>query len=420
MTSAFQLRRRALLKSGGLVLFAAGSSVLPSLAQAHRSGHSQGKRKKILVTIFQRFGMDGVLAVTPYADAGLARLRPNLMLSAPGSGRPDARLELGNELGLHPAFAPMMPLYHDGRLAIIQAVGQPDPTRSHDIAQRWWETGTPGDHSREDGWLGRAQLQLRNPALLPAVALTAERPRIFYGKQAVTATATVDSLLPAPGSEALLAQLQTLYRQSSRDALQQAALDSLALGQLLQQQPQSSVAYPENSRLGDSLRDIARLIKADVGLQLAFAESRESPNGKGTWDTHANASSTEAGGPFPPMAHDLSASLAAFMSDLGSYQDDVVVITHTDFGRNVVENPAQGTDHGRATTMFVLGSPVQGGQVYGSLPERFDRDVLEDGMDLPVTTDYRSVVVPILQSHLGLTDTHSIFPGWQGPGLEVI
>lgn len=411
------LKRRTLLKFGGVALFAASGALPVLLPKATASPYG---RQKTIVTIFQRFGMDGLLAVTPYADQGLARLRPNLMLSHPGSGKADARLELGEGFGLHPAFKAFMPFYDEKRLAIVHGVGSPDNTRSHLQAQRWWESGTPGDPSYRDGWLNRALAGVDDhQALLPGVALTQQRPHIFYGTHPVTTAADIGTLTLGADSAHYEQQLQELYRHSDHPALREAAVTGLELSTLLASRPTTTVAYPEGSQLAASLRDIARLIKADVGLQLAFADSRDSPNGKGTWDTHSNAATIAPDGPFPQMASDLADSLAAFMTDLGPRQDDVIVVTLTEFGRNVVENEGLGTDHGRGTAMFVLGGSVRGGQVYGSLPERFERDALEDGMDLPVTTDFRSVVTTLLQQHLDLAHTDRVFPGWQGSALPI-
>ena len=412
------LQRRALLKLAGMTTLASTSGSFAALG--HATATPAASRKKVVVTIFQRFGMDGLLAVCPYTDQRLAALRPNLMLSHPGSGHADARLELGSGFGLHPAFAPLAPFYRDGRLAIVHGVGSPDNTRSHSEAQRWWESGAPGDRSQRDGWLNRSLAALApSGQALPAVALTHERPRIFYGDQPVT---VADDLagLSLPADAGFRARLRRLYEAHEHPALASAARQALTLSSVLTDEAKPETAYPEGSALGASLRDIAQLIRADLGLQLAFTESRESPNGRGTWDTHSNAAKTDANGPFPQMAGDLAASLAAFMEDLGPHQDDVIVVTLTDFGRNVVENERQGADHGRATAMFVLGGSVRGGHVYGTLPERFERDALEDAMDLPVTTDYRSVLAPVLEQHLGLASLEQVFPGWRGQAVALL
>ncbi len=419
MTKPQQLSRRTLLKSGAMALFGAAAGPLPIFMP---SAIAQGRaaRPKVLVTIFQRFGMDGLLAVAPYADQRLAALRPTMMLSAPGSGKADARLDLGEGYGLHPTLAPLLPFYRDGRLAVIQAAGSPHNTRSHTEAQLWWESGAPGDRAQRDGWLNRVMTATGNTqaALLPAVAVGDQRPRIFYGDRAVTTVKDLDALkLSGAAQRAQLEKLQALYQLQGPVALRDSTINALELSRVLAAQTPGSTNYPEGSMLGSSLRDIAALIKADVGLQLAFTESRNSPDGKGTWDTHSNAGAMD--GPFPRMAADFANSVAAFMDDLGSYRDDVVIVTLTDFGRNVVENERKGADHGRATAMFVLGSNIQGGQVYGQLPERFERDALEDGMDLPVTTDYRAVLSSLTQAQFGV-DGSQVFPGWQGGALPII
>lgn len=417
MSNPINPSRRTLLKSGAVAFFAAASGSLPlfverAAAHAVSAATLAGQRPKVLVTLFLRFGMDGLMAVTPYTDQHLAKLRPNLMLSKPGSGRDDARLELGDGFGLHPAMASLLPIYHARELAVIHGVGSPDPTRSHNTAQLWWESGTPGDRNNTDGWLNKAAeaLPAASSPLLPAVALAEQRPRIFYGRHPVTTIRALEQLsLPLDQGD-VLQQLQAQYRQQSQPTLR-AMSAGFELAQVLSRQPSSSASYPNGSVLGASLRDIARLIKADVGLQLAFADSNQSPDRKGTWDTHSN--SAALGGPFGVMARDLADSLAAFREDLGERWEDVTVVTLTDFGRTVLENDRVGTDHGRATAMLVLGGDVSGGKVLGQLPERFERDALEDRMDLPVTTDYRAVLSHLLQAQLGIADLSGVFPGWQ-------
>jgi uncharacterized protein (DUF1501 family) len=424
MTHVFNQSRRTLLKSGAVALFAAASGPLPlfverAAAHAVSAASATAARPKVLVTLFLRFGMDGLMAVTPYTDAHLAKLRPNLMLSAPGTGRENSRLELGDGFGLHPAMASMLPLYQSRELAIIHGVGSPHPTRSHGTAQLWWESGTPGDRSNSDGWLNKAAVALPAGAqsLLPAVALTEQRPRIFYGHHPVTNIRNLEQLSLQGESMEFLQQLEAQYRQQSNPVLRETASAGLELARVLSRQPAASAAYPAGSTLGASLRDIAQLIKADVGLQLAFADSNQSPDRKGTWDTHSN--SAALGGPFGVMARDLADSLAAFRADLGDRWEDVTVVTLTDFGRTVLENKRVGTDHGRATAMLVLGGDVHGGNVLGQLPERFERDALEDRMDLPVTTDYRAVLGNLLQTRLGIADLGAVFPGWLGQPFRI-
>jgi uncharacterized protein (DUF1501 family) len=415
--------RRVLLKSGGLTLFAAGAApaFLSRAALASESSAQAGR--KVLVTVFQRLGMDGLSAVAPFADPGLARLRPQLLLPPPGSGRPGAYLPLDGRFGLHPSFAPLAPLYHSGELAIVHGVGSPHTTRSHPVAQLWWESGVPGDRRQSDGWLNRALAAEDDLAHAPlrAVALGGSRPRIFYGDEPVVSVASVDALALRLGEDArgatLRRELETMYRETEHPLLRAAGRDAFEAVDVLGRVASSATAhsaYPENSAFADSLAGIARLIKADVGLRFAFADSRTGEGGRGNWDTHANQGALD--GPFARVAADFSASIAAFWEDLGEHRGGVMLVTLTEFGRTVMPNRDLGTEHGRATAMFVLGSEVRGGKVHGTVPERFEPDALEDGIDLPVTTDFRAVLSHLLDAHLGIRDHRAVFPGWDGVG----
>ena len=424
------MKRRTLLKSGGIALFAAGGVLPPFIMRSVQAaeGPAAFERQKVLVTIFQRFGMDGLMAATPYDDERLAKLRPSLMLGRPGSGDPMARIDLDGRFGLHPAFAPLLPMFRDGDLAIVHAAGSPHNTRSHTEAQIWWESGTPGNHRTTDGWLNRAlgAAEVRDGLPLRAIATTSERPRIFYGEHAAATLADADSLALSVAdtgtADSLVGTLRALYSQASNELVRASGLSGLETARILSEARsarESGGSYPEGSAFAQSLSEIAYLIKANVGLQVAFAESRTAgENNRGTWDTHSNQAAQD--GPFPLMADDFSRSLVAFFEDLGSLRDDVVVLTLTDFGRNVVENEGIGTDHGRATAMFVMGGAVRGGRVYGELPERFERDALEDLMDLPVTTDFRAVISSLTARQLGVRDDRTVFPGWNGGRMEDI
>lgn len=423
------INRRLFLQAGALPLLSSSLAATPlfisQLAHAAQAAPlTSNDRNKVLVVVFQRFGMDGLMAVTPYTDAGLARLRPGLMLPPPGSGDAHALLDLDGRFGLHPAFAPLAPLFHEGRLALVHGVGSPNNTRSHLDAQQYWENGVPGDKARSDGWLNRSLASSAAPAHglngWRALALTPQRPRILYGDQAVATLGELAQLhLDLP--PAAQAQLAAAYARSDNPALRSSAGQLLAATRLLaerQSQPDANAAtasapsYPENSTLAKSLRETAITIKAGLGMQVAFVESRGDTAGKVSWDSHSNQRAED--GPFWRIADDFARSVAAFWSDLGPYQDDVCLVTLTDFGRTVVENDNRGTDHGRATAMFVLGHGVHGGQVYAALPPRFSRDALEDRLDLPVGIDYRAVLAELVGQQLGVTDTAAVFPGWNG------
>ena len=169
------------------------------------------------------------------------------------------------------------------------------------------------------------------------------------------------------------------------------------------------VRYP-NSALGRSLRQIAQLIKAGVGLEIAFAES-------GGWDTHSRQGGAFGG--FTQRANDLSACISNFWRDIAAHQEEVCLLTMTEFGRTVRQNGSFGTDHGRGSCLFVLGNGVQGGKIFGDVPALKTAN-LEDGRDLPVTTDFRSVFSGVASGHLGVQGGASLFPGWSGQDLKLL
>lgn len=419
------MKRRMLLKSGGMALFAASTSTLPAFLGRVAGAAEPNGKERVLVTIFQRSGMDGLFAVTPYDDARLAALRPNLMLPRPGSGEPHARIDLDGRFGLHPSFEPLLPHFRDGSLAFVHGAGSPDNTRSHSVAQLWWESGTPGNHRTADGWLSRAvdAAGIGEDTPLNVVSMTEARPRILYGDRAAACIEDVELLNVAFKGDSATAALRNLYSRSDNVLLRQAGQNSLDFARILDEAKSgaSAVHYPERSSFAHGLREIAHLIKADVGLRVAFAESATGGTPgpvRGTWDSHSNEAAMD--GPFPTIAGDFSQSLAAFWEDLGAHRDRVVVVTMTDFGRNVVENEGIGTDHGRATAMIVLGENIDGGKVHGTLPERFERDALEDGMDLPVTTDFRSVISSLTAAQLGVRSDSSVFPGFNGARMPIL
>lgn len=424
------ITRRFFMQSGGMAAFAAGAMAPMFFNNAALAATGSNARKKVLVVVYQRFGMDGLLAVTPYSSESLAKLRPRMMLPAPGSGKENALLDLDGQYGLHPALSALAPLYRDGSLAVVHAAGSPHNTRSHVDAAQWWESGTPGNKATPDGWLNRALTMAPDAdgLLLRGAALTPEQPRILYGVQPVIAITDLDQLDPglgqAQGHAASMRALEKLYADSDSATLRMAGKKSFEAARILaaaKAAAGSAANYPENSELAGSLRNIVQLIKADIGLQVAFAESRTGANAMGSWDTHSNALDVGGKFSFPPIANDFAKSVAAFWDDLGSHRDDVMLVTHTDFGRNVVGNDGAGADHGRATAMLVLGQNVRGGKVYGRLPERFERDALEDQMDLPVTTDYRAVLAELAGAQLDIKPERdsTLFPGWNGARMSL-
>lgn len=406
--------RRMFLKAGGIALFSvgaggAGPAFLGRTALA-APAPATNTRRKVLVTVFQRGAMDGLMAVSPLDDAALSAVRPRLAMSAARASRESALLDLGTGFGLHPSFAPLLPLWKEGRLGIVHAVGSPDPTRSHFDAQDYMETGTPGRKGTSSGWLNRAVGLLGHEGTpLRAVSLTAALPRALYGDEPAIAFADLaDFRVKQPGVEALYEKSGPgLLRDTGGETFR--AVEMLSEAGVARYRPAPGVEYP-SSPLGDALRQIAILIKAGVGLEIAFAES-------GGWDTHVQQGTTN--GTFARGAADLARSIAAFWQDLGPHQDEVVLSTVTEFGRTVRENGSGGTDHGHGSCLFVLGNRVQGGKVHGTFPG-LEPAALYEGRDLPVTTDFRSVFCELAGRHLGIRDDARLFPGWNGPRLPLL
>ncbi len=413
--------RRAFLKAGGIALFSAGAG--PAfLARTAAAAPDPGslRRRRVLVTIFQRGAMDALAAVPPIADAGLRKLRPRLYMSAARSAGGGAIHDLGVGFGLHPAFSDLLPLWRERQLAVVHAVGSPDPSRSHFDAQDYMETGTPGRKGTPDGWLNRVAGELGHDATpFRAVAMTAALPRSLYGDHPALAVTDLRSFkvdLPGSrvGSQAAGQGFEALYEKTSQDLLRATAhdtfeaVDTLAKLDVSRYRPAPGARYPR-SALGGSLQQIAFLIKFGVGLEVAFAES-------GGWDTHVQQGT--ASGSFARRAADLARSVAAFWHDLGAHRDGVVVMTMTEFGRTVAENGSGGTDHGHGSCLFVLGPGVDGGKVHGDFPG-LDRDALYEGRDLPVTTDFRAVFSEVAGKHLGLAPDVELFPGWSGERLPL-
>jgi uncharacterized protein (DUF1501 family) len=415
--------RRAFLKGGGLALITLGFGGGPGFLTraAHAATTQPFVRRKVLVTIFQRGAMDALAAVAPLGEeVALAKLRPTLALGASRTTSDEERLiDLDGRFGLHPALGALAPLYRDGRLAIVHGVGSPDPTRSHFDAQDYMESGTPGRKGTTSGWLGRVSGLLGHEATpLQSVALTAALPRSLQGAQPAVAVARLDDLaVKLPGSSGAAntagAGFESLWTATTQDLLGEAGRESFEAVELLEQArrtvPRSTAKYPR-SPLGEALGQIAFLIKANVGLEIGFAES-------GGWDTHVRQGGSR--GSFAQRARDLGESIAAFWEDLGTWQDDVVLMTMTEFGRTVAENGSGGTDHGHGSCLMVLGQGVDGGRVLGSVP-RLRTEELFEGRDLPVTTDFRAAFAGVAVPWLGLREPSQLFPGWQGALLPLL
>ncbi|HRF60750.1 MAG TPA: DUF1501 domain-containing protein [Fimbriimonadaceae bacterium] len=412
--------RRTLLKSAaaGLAALLGGSS---ALAQVALTGSEKERDGDILVVVFLRGGMDGLNAIVPFGDSAYYGLRPGLGIGGPDSrSRPvsERALDLDGYFGLHPALGPLLPYFKDDQLAIVHAVGSQDRTRSHFEAMNTMERGLDSQSGgTASGWLARHLMAMppRTGSPMRAVALGSIMPDSLRGGTGAIAIQSLDEFrLEANGRspEVVERALAELYRTGS-DPMTAAGRDTLkvldAMRKLSPGSYRSEGAPYPNSDLGAGLRQVAMLIKADLGLEVAALD-------KGGWDTHVAQGTTS--GWLASLLEDVASSLHAFASDIGPTMKRVTVVVQTEFGRRAYENSALGTDHGRASCLFVLGGGTRGGRVYGDWPGLAD-EKLEEG-DLRVTTDYRQILAEVLEKRLHNAATERVFPGLSAQPLGIV
>jgi uncharacterized protein (DUF1501 family) len=409
------LTRRALLKAGACALVAVAA---PPRFLA-RAANAADARRKVLVAVFQRGAVDGLSMVVPYGDRDYAAARASIAIRPPGGGDAAAAQDLDGFFALHPALEPLMPMWRTRALAVVHACGSPDRTRSHFDAQDYMESGTPGVKSTPDGWLARAVGTRAAPSSpFRAVALGPTLPRILRGDAGAISLASLERFDVRASAEAAVARkgFESLYEQSVQDLLHGTGRETFEAVRMLKSAnaarlaPENNAEYPR-SRLGQSLRQIAQLIRSDVGLEIAFTDADG-------WDTHVGQGAEQ--GQLANRLRDFGASLVAFVQDLGDRMGDVVILTMSEFGRTVAENGNRGTDHGHATAMLLLGGGVRGGKVYGRWPG-LARERLYEGRDLAVTTDFRALFAEVAGRQLGIARPATLFPGWTGaPALGVM
>ena len=356
-----------------------------------------GDQRQTLVVVFLRGGADGLNLVAPLEDSGYFKARPRIAITRQNA------LRLDGFFGLNPLLRDLEPLWKEGALAIVHACGSEDQTRSHFEAQDLMEHGG----IVAGGWLGRF-LRNRPGAMngaLSAVAIGAQMPECLRGAPSATVMRALDEFSMGKSAAPLQRELTKLYAaqtgmlgNAGRDTL-----DALARIERMRSTPYEPAhgAVYERDEFAQGLRQIARLIKARVGIEAASVDL----NG---WDSHFNQ-----GAVMDPRMTQLAGGLAAFCRDLGGEMARTTVVVMTEFGRRVVENSAFGTDHGRGSVMFVIGGGVKGGgRVLGEWPGLKD-DVLEGPGDLKVTTNYRNVLAPVLKRHNAGTDMARVFPEFE-------
>jgi len=390
------------------------------LQRALYAADTPATRKKILVAIFQRGAADGLNIVVPHGERAYYSLRPTIAVPRPaGSGdqRADAAIDLDGFFGLHPSLAPLKPLFDQQHLAIVDAAGSPDPTRSHFDAQDYMESGTPGLKGTNDGWMNRALPKAEGKVSpVRALSLGPVLPRAMRGPEPAIALQSVGDF-QVRNAEAAKA-FEQMYAESKDAALQAAGretFEAVALLQAVQKQPYQPAAgamYP-GGRFGESLRQVAQLIKADVGVEMAFADI-------GGWDHHVNELGQRASeGQLANLLREYGQALSAFWQDMGDRMQDVVVVTMSEFGRTARENGNRGTDHGHANCMFVMGGAVKGGKVYGKWPG-LEAEQLYERRDLALTTDFRDVLGELVARHMGNRSLPGVFPGYEPKFLGLV
>jgi uncharacterized protein (DUF1501 family) len=398
--------RRGFMKNGALALI--GTSTIPAfLSRSVLSEmNSAAANNKRLVVLFQRGAVDGLNVVVPYREQNYYAMRPTIAI------KQNEVIDLDGYFGLHPQMAAFKPLYDQGQLAIVHAAGSPDPSRSHFDAQDYMESGTPGVKSTQDGWLNRAlsaEKLTTKPSAFRAVSLGTQVPRTLEGKvPAIALSNLADFSVGGRGPQAspISSAFQAMYDESADTILHGTGQETFEAVKMLKAadpakyQPLAGANYP-NTPFGNSLKQIAQLMKANLGVEAAFSDI-------GGWDTHQNQGA--ANGQLANRLREFSDGIAAFWKDLGDNAETVTLVTMSEFGRTARQNGTGGTDHGHANVMFVLGGTVKGGKVYGRWPGIADEQ-LNEGRDLAVTTDFRAVLGESAYKTLQARDLEKVFPG---------
>ncbi len=409
------LNRRNFLKSSGMLgVVGASLSLFPSwMPRLAFAAPNQAPPGDILICIFLRGGMDGLSAVVPYAEGKhYYDARPTLFVPEPGN-KEGAAIDLDGQFGLHPTLAPLKEIYEQQDLAIVHATGLVDSTRSHFDAMRFMEFGTPGEKTIGTGWVGRhlQSAAWQNPSPFRAIGMGAMVPDALRGPVSSLAIKSIaDFHFKGRNDELrhLQRSLSSLYSLGGQNqALDQQAnlvfetVDLLQSLNASQYVPAGGVSYPIDE-FGMGLQQVAQLIKADVGLEVACLDL-------GGWDTHENQGTLD--GEFNGLMSQLAQGLHALYHDLGDKMRRVTVVTMSEFGRQVAENGSQGTDHGHGNVMFLMGGGIKGGQVFTRWPT-LAPEARDEGIDLAITTDYRDILAEVVSQRLKNPALDVVFPNY--------
>lgn len=430
------LTRRVFLRGSAIAM--AGMGIAPGWLA--RAAATEGKKRKTLVAVFMRGAADGLNIIVPFGDKRYRELRPTLAIASPSNQANNAAaaalaaipagavvgtlvggvsagflgtgtIDLDGTFALNPAMQPLKALWDKHQLAIIEATGSPDPSRSHFDAQDSMEAGTPGKTSG-DGWLNRAlPPAAQGSSALRAVALSNQVPHALRGDHEAIAINNLQQY--SVGNSDAASILQSMYATTNDASLGRTgkdAFEAMKIIQSIQNSPQDPPQpfqqgvpqYGQAADFGRNLQQLARLLKAEAGVEAAFVDI-------GGWDHHGNENPQLSN-----LLRQFSTGIAAFCNDMGDRMEDIVLVTMSEFGRTAQENGNAGTDHGHGSFMMVIGGPVQGGKVYGKWPG-LEKEQLFEGRDLAVTTDYRAVLSELVSGHLGQKDAGAVFPGFK-PG----
>lgn len=414
------MQRRQFIK--GLMAIAGTNTLLSGSPLSFKVNTARAAEGKTLIVIFQRGGCDGLNSIIPYTEDRYYQLRPTIAVAPPDANDPEAALDINGQFGFHPALAPLLDIYQQGNMAILPTVHYPDASRSHFSSQHYIESGQRQNES--DGWLNR-HLQTQNfVSQFRAVGVGNELDQSLRGDAtAASITSINDFGLGIDESEQgiLLSRLSEVYAQPAgsnptRQLLHRfgaKVIEDLDVIQQVRSQPYTpanGAVYP-NSGYGRDLMQIAQLVKSGIGLELATASV-------GGWDTHSNQGGGQANGRQAGSHRNFAQGIHALYTDLGALMDDVVIMTQTEFGRTAAENGSQGTDHGYASTWYLMGAGVNSG-VFGQWPGLAE-DQLERGRFLQRTVDYRDIYAEVAGKHLESTALTQILPGHSVTDLGLI
>jgi uncharacterized protein (DUF1501 family) len=368
--------------------------------------------RNALVVLYLRGGQDAINVVVPYGDKKYYEIRPTIAIPAKDGDDGPGVIALDSTFGLHPSLKALKPLWEAKKLAPVVNAGSPHDTRSHFDAQDFMEYAAPGMRTVKNGWLNRYLKgnapKKDNESELRAVAMQGLLPRALRGECPVLAVPEKHVL----NNDKVMENFEGMYGGRPDDPVVEAGKDTIETLKKYKEITEKKSkdrrsAYP-NGRFGQKLQDVASLIHAGAGLEVAAIDY-------GGWDHHANEGGNE--GQLANMLTDVGGSLAAFANDLGSLLDSTLVLVMTEFGRTCRENGNTGTDHGHGGVMFLLGGAVKGGKVHGRWSGLEEKDLYQ-ARDLPVTTDFRDVFAEVLRSHMKWDPSKDFFPGYKPVGVK--